>query len=353
MPKQLGEFRILREVARGGMGIVYEAVQEPLGRHVALKVLPFQSLAAGKYLERFQREARAAANLHHTNIVPVFGVGEHQGVHYYAMQFIQGQSLDSVLRELRRLRQAKRNGSDPAKKTDVAGEHDAEVDLSFSLAAGLLTGRFEGSKEHEKKKEERGPANLPLPLGERAGVRGSDWCKSRPLTPIPSPPKGEGSLTSAADLSLTLHQSSLSSQTEQQYFRSVARLGVQVAEALAYAHGQGVLHRDIKPSNLLLDTQGTVWITDFGLAKAVDSEDLTATGDILGTLRYMAPERFQGQADARGDVYGLGVTLYEMLTLRPVFADSIRARLIERILREEAPRPRKLDGRIPRDLETI
>ncbi len=96
----------------------------------------------------------------------------------------------------------------------------------------------------------------------------------------------------------------------------MARIGLQVAEALAYAHQQGILHRDIKPANILLDTQGTAWVTDFGLAKADDSAELTNQGDIVGTLRYMAPERFGGRADARSDVYGLGLTLYEMLTLR-------------------------------------
>src|SRR4029077_2884858 len=138
-----------------------------------------------------------------------------------------------------------------------------------------------------------------------------------------------------------------------QYARSVALVGVQVAEALDYAHRQGVLHRDIKPSNLLLDGQGTVWVTDFGLAKATDSDDLTRTGDIVGTVRYMAPERFQGKADQGNDIYGLGITLYEMLTLRPAFEDSDRARLIDRVAHEEPPRPRKLDPHIPRDLETI
>src|SRR5262249_4136535 len=103
-PQQLGEYRVLREIGRGGMGIVYEAVQESLGRHVALKVLPFHRLTSPTQRERFAREARAAARLHHSNVVPVFGIGEHEGLHYYAMQFIQGQGLDAVLNEVKALR---------------------------------------------------------------------------------------------------------------------------------------------------------------------------------------------------------------------------------------------------------
>src|SRR5262249_37635124 len=137
------------------------------------------------------------------------------------------------------------------------------------------------------------------------------------------------------------------------YWQSVARVGVQVAEALAYANGQGILHRDVKPSNLLLDTRGTVWVTDFGLAKAADSEDLTHTGDIVGTVRYLAPERFRGQADARGDVYALGLTLYELLTLRPAFDEADRNQLIAQVLHAGPPRPRQLCPDVPRDLETI
>src|SRR5262249_10804948 len=137
------------------------------------------------------------------------------------------------------------------------------------------------------------------------------------------------------------------------YWQSVARIGIQVAEALAYASSQGILHRDIKPSNLLLDAQGTVWVTDFGLAKTADSEDLTHTGDVVGTLRYMPAERFQGKSDARGDVYSLGIALYELATLRPAFVDSDRVQLMRRVLHEEPPRPRRLDRQIPRDLETI
>ena len=138
----------------------------------------------------------------------------------------------------------------------------------------------------------------------------------------------------------------------QPFFRSVAQIGRQAAQGLAHAHARGIVHRDIKPSNLLLDTAGVVWITDFGLAKD-DDDGLTATGEILGTLRYMAPERFRGEGDARADIYALGLTLYELLTLRPAYDSSDRLKLIESIKAEEPARPRSLDGRIPRDLETI
>jgi WD40 repeat protein len=137
-----------------------------------------------------------------------------------------------------------------------------------------------------------------------------------------------------------------------QFFRSVARIGRQAAEGLAYAHARGIIHRDVKPSNLLLDMAGVVWITDFGLAKTRDTS-LTSTGDVVGTFRYMAPERFRGEGDERADVYGLGLTLYELLVLRPAFAERDRLNLIDQIKNEEPDRPRTLDRRIPRDLETI
>ena len=130
-------------------------------------------------------------------------------------------------------------------------------------------------------------------------------------------------------------------------------MGLQVAEALAYAHSQGILHRDIKPSNLLLDAKGTVWVTDFGLAKAEGTDALTHTGDIVGTLRYMAPERFDGWSDPRSDVYSLGATLYELLTLRHLFEEPNRAKLIDRVIHDAPAPPRKLDRKVPRDLETI
>ena len=157
----------------------------------------------------------------------------------------------------------------------------------------------------------------------------------------------------AAAGSDAIDASSLSLGTESQYYRSVARIGVQVADALAYAHEQGVLHRDIKPSNLLLDIAGRVWVTDFGLAKVEGSEGPTRTGDIVGTVRYMPPERFDGWSDHRGDVYSLGATLYELLTLHPLFGTTRQSELIEKVLRDSPEPPRKLDPKIPRDLETI
>jgi WD40 repeat protein len=244
----VGEFRVVRELGRGGMGVVYEAVQEPLGRRVALKVLPPQYAKTSHLRERFQREAQAAARLHHTNIVPVFAVGTHEGVAYYAMQLIEGRPLDQ-----------------------------------FRPAAG-------------------------------AAGRSSDMA----LSP-----------------------------------QQVAAVGMQVADALEYVHQHGIIHRDVKPGNLLLDAAGVVWVTDFGLAQVAGNDKLTEAGDLVGTLRYLAPERFAGVADARSDVYSLGVTLYELCTGRPVFAGDDRARLV-RCIQEEVPAPpRSLVPDFPLDLETI
>jgi WD40 repeat protein/serine/threonine protein kinase len=269
--ERVGDYRLLREVGRGGMGVVYEAEQESLGRRVALKVVRWQAGQDPRVLARFRRESRAAAQLHHTNIVPVYEVGQQDGLCYYAMQFIRGQALDEVFRELRNLR------------------------------AGSETRAADGNE----------PAALP----------------------------DRSELSSVAS-------------NFSRYARNVARLGQQAAQALAYAHERGVIHRDIKPANLLLDTTGVVWVSDFGLAKT-EEQALTETGDLVGTLRYMAPERFQGECDARADTYALGLTLYELLALRPAFDAQDRLHLIEQIRQQEPARLRKVDPRISRDLETI
>src|SRR5262249_1872418 len=269
-PERIGGYRIVGEVGRGGMGVVYEAEQLALGRRVALKVLPLHAAKDGSGLARFRREARAAARLHHTNIVPIHEVGEDGDQCYYAMQLIQGQPLDRVLDELRQLRAA-----GAATTPGVGGQ----------AAHSLLTGAFQLQRDLD------------------SAAR-------------PSLPDGRASSSSVHLPGQTDPSQVLSNRAH--YQRSVARVGIQVAEALDYAHREGVIHRDIKPSNLLLDPDGRVWVTDFGLAK-MDGAALTHTGDVVGTIRYMAPERFHGWSDPRSDVYSLGLTLYEMLALRPAF----------------------------------
>ena len=285
---------------------------------------------------RFQREARAAARLHHTNIVPVFGVGRDDGHHYYVMQFIPGMGLDSVLHELRRLRQAggapvhRRKGTSPL--PHVAGSRAAGGSPGQSSPRRFLVG---GRADGRLRPGTTLAAADSAPLDQSAAV---------PRHP------GDSSLISLPGASAN---SLARSNPDRTFFRSVARIGLQVAEALEYANRQGILHRDVKPSNLLLDPMGNVWVADFGLAKASDTEDLTHSGDIIGTVRYMAPERFAGKCDVRSDVYALGLTLYELLALRPAFEASDRHELMRRVISEEPERLRAIVPHLPRDLETI
>jgi serine/threonine protein kinase/WD40 repeat protein len=271
----LGDYHLLREIGRGGMGIVYEAQQLSLGRRVALKVLPFAATLDPKQLQRFRNEAQAAANLHHPHIVPVFAVGCERGVHYYAMQFIDGQNLASLLEELRQ--QA------GGKEETIVRAGDTVPHVAPSLSTDYATGK-------------------------------PDAC------------------------------------------RAVARLGVQAAQALEYAHQMGVVHRDIKPANLLLDLRSNLWVTDFGLAQFRGHPGLTLTGDVLGTLRYMSPEQAlarHGLLDHRTDVYSLGATLYELLTLQPVHSGNDREELLRQIAEGEPVALRRLNPAVPRELETI
>jgi serine/threonine protein kinase len=335
-PEQLGDFRILREIGRGGMGIVYEAEQVSLGRHVALKVLPPRRVSNPKMRQRFEREAKAAAKLHHTNIVQVFGVGVYESTPYYAMQFIQGLALDAVIEELERM-----SVGDPVSPPSSAPTRigsAARKDLSaFDVARSLLSGQFEESGA--------GPGDSSPP----------DVTENSPATGSPSVVHLSDSLTLSSSAMLP-GQSSAARQTQAKkltYWQSVARVGVQVADALDYAHKQGICHRDIKPSNLLLDTRGIVWVTDFGLAKTDDQQHLTHPGDVLGTLRYMPPEAFEGRGDARGDIYALGLTLYELLALAPAFDEKDRHKLVRQVMTGQPIRLGKRNPEVPRDLETI
>ncbi len=303
------------------MGVVYEAEQESLGRRVALKVLPAGALADARQRQRFDREAKAVARLHHTNIVPVFGVGEQDGTQYYVMQFIAGLGLDQVLAELVHQRRPSSPASLPRERGEEATTATRPDVSAADVARSLVTGGEAPASD-----------SSPRSRGRLAGPGGL---------------AGSGRLAGPPS-SVTL------SDPGRAYWQSVARIGAQVADALDYAAGQGLLHRDVKPSNILLDAQGNAWVTDFGLAKAAtDGDDLTHTGDIVGTLRYMAPERFDGRCDIRSEVYALGLTLYELLALRPAFAGSDRNSLIKEVTTRDPASPRSFDRAIPRDLETL
>jgi serine/threonine protein kinase/Tfp pilus assembly protein PilF len=308
----LGDYRLVREVGRGGMGVVYEAVQLSLGRRVALKVLPFAATLDARQLQRFKNEAQAAAGLQHPHIVPVHAVGCERGVHYYAMQFIDGMTLAALIAELRRTSRSKESA-----QAEPTGSYTPSTGDETAALAALST-------EH-----------------------------------------------SARSLA---------------FFRTVAELGRQAAEALEHAHQLGVIHRDIKPGNLLLENAAPLsppgrevggegclsplsppgrgvggegvrlWITDFGLAHCQSQASLTMTGDLVGTLRYMSPEQALARrvgVDHRTDVYSLGATLYELLTLEPVFAGRDRQELLRQIAFEEPCPLRKINKEIPAELETI
>src|SRR5262245_13312712 len=250
-PEQLGDFRILREVGHGGMGVVYEAEQVSLGRHVALKALPPRMLRDARQQRRFEREAKAAAKLHHTNIVPVFGVGEHEGTPYYVMQFIQGLGLDDVLDEVKRLREGEGDIGARADGLTRAGRDDVSV---ADVARSLLTGRFE-------------PGRVGPDLDTGPGIPRTATFDAPPPTladPVPGSahpgaPRAAGLSSSSVSLfGPSAGGDGRSSRAKPPtYWQSVARLGAQVADALEYAHKQGIVHRDVKPSNLLLDTRGT------------------------------------------------------------------------------------------------
>lgn len=319
--ERLGDLRIIREIGRGGMGVVYEAEQESLGRRVAVKVLPKQQLNSEKSLARFLRESKTAAKLHHTNIVPVLGVGADEGYHYYVMQYIRGVGLDEVIGHLR----------GPESTSDAPASTRPPANLS-DVAVELLE-----QAEGDDGTDSRSPG-----LDET-------------LTSVGALDDTDLSVDGAPDESFS--PANPSAAIEQpfahKYWRSVASIGQDVANALEYAHEHGTLHRDIKPSNLLLDSDGEISVADFGLAKSIGQDDLSRTGDIVGTLRYMAPEQFTGNADARSDVYSLGVTLYELVTLHPAYNESERAKSLIHGNAILPVQPRHVRRDIPSDLETI
>lgn len=351
---QLGDYRVIREIGRGGMGIVYEAEQLSLSRHVALKVLSGKLLSNDRGRMRFEREARTAAQLHHTNIVPVFGVGRDNGRDYYVMQFIQGLPLNDVLTELKLLdRQGSSTDELNRQELRIRRNDDSAADIAHSLVNGHFAAKAEEPWRHRGIFGDQTSVQTPGESREALTVPDQSTASRPPSTPVGHLSDSFSLTESSVSMPGSDARTSRTSTESHSYWHSVARVGVQVAEALHYAHGVGVLHRDIKPANLLLDMSGTVWVTDFGLAKLDDELDLTQTGDVMGTLRYMAPEAFRGRAEARSELYSLGLTLYELLALRPAFDQTERSGLAEKLINADIEPLDQRSPDIPTDLQTI
>jgi eukaryotic-like serine/threonine-protein kinase len=317
--RKLGDYRIIREIGRGGMGIVYEADQESLKRRVAVKVLRPSMTLDEKTGARFEREAQAAAGLHHTNIVPVFGVGQQDDIRYYVMQLIEGKTLDTIAKE-----------SIADDEDDDAASQDA----------------------NSQSKNESNPSTV-----SRISVSQSETPHSSQLLEDPQA-LAESTPTQSSSTDIAIPKNNALPSTpgrtnSSRDWRWLASVGIEVCDAMEHAHHHGILHRDIKPGNILVDEDGGVWITDFGLAKPTGAADITASGDAVGTLRYMAPEQLDGVSSVQTDVYSLGITLYEVATGSPAYAHKDRAQLLQMIVKQEPVRLRKLVPDIPRDLETI
>ena len=352
IPERLGEFRVLRRVGQGGMGEVYEAIQESLGRRVAVKIIRQGHVSPDKR-ERFLREQMVLARLHQTHIVPIHTAGEEGPLQYFAMPYIEGAALNHVIRFA----------------SSLSWENTPSSRTLAELAGLLSTGR---------KEPERSPAQANVDaanrnsMGDVGNGQGTASCSdrertsaaSKPIAPETNPWLEDPITTAAAPVESFSPKGRPILSME--YYRSVAEVMADAAEAVEHAHGTGILHRDLKPSNIMVDKAGGCWLIDFGLAAFVNgtvaqrdgpsgelpSEPVTVSG-LLGTRQYMAPEQCAGKADPRTDVWGLGVTLYELLTLRRAFDGPSDAGIREKILTGEPDAPTAWVADVPVDLAAI
>lgn len=323
IPKQLGDFKIIRLIGHGGMGDVYEAIQLPFHRRVVVKTIRRGKVSPAAR-ERFLREQRVLAGLHQSHIVPVFAGGEEQEIQYFAMPFIDGATLRSIVRTASQWDTVRSNS-----KTPAIGE--------LARAAAEL---------EESSRNNRTAATVAL-SGAVANRGGNNQ-------------EGRGGAASVRKASRGAR-----SELSTLYFRSVAEVTAEVADSLDHAHQRGFLHRDIKPSNIMVETNGQSWVIDFGLVRSIhthdasepDSEGALAaeplTHGLVGTPGYMAPEQERHEdTDARTDVWALGATLYELLTLKPAYPPERNFAAHNRAAKLPLP-PRQIVPTIPRDLEAI
>jgi serine/threonine protein kinase/tetratricopeptide (TPR) repeat protein len=306
--QKIGEFEIERVIGRGGMGVVYLARQPSLQRHVALKVLPYGHAIDPITRQRFQLEARVAAGLEHPNIVPVFSVGADAGVDYFAMQYIDGFTASQWI----------------AREQEFS-HSQLTADVSPDTYVDAQRQNFLPSPDET------------TPYGKAIPPSSDRYLKMMST--------GSSDDKIARSTPRTVLQP-----------QDVARIGIAIADALAAAHRKGIIHRDVKPSNLIIDGTGRAYLSDFGLAHVEQDQQLTSPGAVVGSLRYMAPEQLDSgheAVDPRCDVYGLGATLFEMLTLQPLIQGKNRREIMHSILYGERRSARGSNPAIPRDLSWI
>ena len=279
VPERLGEFRLQRRLGAGGMGVVYLARQETLGRTVALKLIRPEHLFFPGSRERFRREVEAVAQLQHPSIVTVYTAGEDHGLPYFCMEYLAGCSLAEGLADLR----------------------------------------------------EKPPRDLSGDDLQRACVR-----RSGDVQLMNAPPAPAGVFTGT-------------------WVETGVAIAIRMADALQHAHAHGILHRDVKPSNILISPDGRARLVDFGLAWTEAGHGATQTYTQLGSLPYAAPEHLDGAgvASPQQDVYALGVTLYEALTLRNPFLAPTADETRRRIREGRPPSLRALNPAVSIDLETV
>ncbi len=305
---KLGDYILGSEIGRGGMGVVYEAFEISLGRKVALKILPPSAKFDKMQALRFANESRAAAHLDHPNIVPVYAVGEENGVHFYAMRLVEGYDLSQMIKHVR---------------YDLSTDHKHSENATPQLnhASTIETPEHSGSPLPKSR--------VPSRKTDRVNFTADDFLRTRTGRKF---------------------------TTTRRAATKVAQIGVLVADALQHAHDSGILHRDIKPRNLMLDRDGVVWVMDFGLAQIKDNPSLTQTGMLIGTLRYMSPEQAAGLkavVDQRSDIYSLGVTLAELLVLQYIVKGTSSKEILQDVLQGAPPSIRKIDPNVPIDLAVI
>jgi len=287
--RRIGEYIIVEEIGQGGMGTVFLAIQTSLNRYVALKILPFGLTLDNKAVRRFQNEAKIIAKFNHPYIVPVFSSGGEEGIYYIAMAFIPGLSLNKIIEILK---------------------HHSFHEIKASTIKNIISTHPDFMR-----------FNLDL---KNSGL--------------------DEAIMSQRDPSFW----------DNSYLKFILTIFHEVADALNYAHRNGIYHGDLKPSNIILTPEGIPMIVDFGLARDMKAIASTQSKEFAGTIGYASPEQIRdNMVDERSDIWSLGVTLYELISLNHPFGGKTISEIIDKILNSEPPSLKKQSKKIPKDVEAI